>query len=1710
MSSHKLDEVKQWCLGQRIQVLILTETRWHFSNEWLDPNWIHVHTGAADQAGAGILILISRRLCKPQDIRWAEVSVGRLAHVQLRFPQRCFDILAGYQHTSTSSRQRQADRTAWWNCLDRYLGTLPRRNVLLLAGDFNCRLTAAKGHVGCSEFVLNSAMRMGSPHPDEGLFLSIVRAHHLVALNTWSSKLGPSFHGCNGCSRIDFSFTRFSTADGCARDIQYLINAPFLECPHVGHFPLLGQLRKFWIPPQADQQTAGITMQQRDAGRRAYLDQSSTWQRFLHDSAPAIESHLTQADSHDPELIPELHHIASKVYQSCFPCQPCQMTQPMDGTGRSLILDKWRHREKCKLPVLPTPRNVLRSWFHLARFQLLKRSHKQHAYQTRQQAFETILAQAQTAADNHDSFQLFRVSNRFAPKMSKRRMQLRNVHGNIATPMEERAILHAFVAKTWTGPPTVPRCCPHVTGLPFGPEELLRALRTIPIARAVARPFTPGLIWRSHADLIMPHLYRILQKIWDCPQPEVPACWKDAWLLLIPKPMKPACTPDALRPLALQEPLGKAVIGLVAQIALKCSFAKLAPWPLWAYSPGRCTQHALLRVIAHCTAGRELVASQRPAVFSRHRQLPMYQICGALQIFIDLSKAFDSVCRQELFGRLDEVLDNPQVIQMLAQWHENTSYHVESNGGTEPIQVGAGVRQGCKAAPWLFNAFVLLYLSDLAHLIDWQWLQAHMNIYADDIHACGVFHDLPGLHRILFFFGLIMEVLQEKGLTINTAKSAAIITMGGTNFRAARKDLTTRINDGEWIKIKGRTCTFTLPVVKQTKYLGIVVGYAQFEDATVRCRVSLAKVAFARLKKWLTARRGFAARERLRLWTTCVFPILTYGIFTAGLTQHGLQLLQLTMTSMFRQIHHDHAFVTGRSHTQALQYHCIEPPLLWLWRAADSLFRSVTKPPVHPIPDDICNLLDWSPLQQVIAFILQTHSLGQLAPACTMSNEEALSAHELYCPFCQFQASSLSVLRRHLTCAHQVTMFRKHVPQPSHYMTHGLPQCVLCGLSFTTWRSFHIHVQRGCQVDQMDHRMDRPLAPFAEPAQPVTHQTPETVTLLSQTDLDSIMQREFGPRLLTLLHQRRWSELLHDRASCQFLSRNCLICGQYVGRAQAMHHHVRVAHHAYDALVLAKATQLTNLHSDESPCSACGVTFVSTHLCNVWFQIAALIVHGPRQTASFADAPAHLQCEICGFSCETAQMLHAHLQNEHKLVSSVWHESRDSFQGDPVCNHCHMMFRTMEGLRSHINQGRCTNFNPDLSTAPSDVLDVWKDATCRGAIEEVLSTAHNKLRLTLRCQCCPKRYTRSADLSAHLQGSHPEIWRMAQPVAFLLVQRYYGSLGCVCNPSCAVQRLQHVCLPFLQLAMQFVRLPMAVLMPAKQTTTELARFLPAHVPMDLRHNLERAFLQYDLTCLWTDALLMDSMSGNCYLCGLELLPAELAYHMHEAHHGLHPVVKSYVAQLLPHALSHSDNDCACFACGQILNTPTACTDANTVDSRQKLVQAHLRAQCPSVLQLAVLLSHIHYGATRLANGQRWGTPADAAILPEPGAAVGPQPEVAAKSRSSQAPKKKPCRHRSKRQRTAPRPPTGDQSRSAETPDPDGQAALADGSRSAGDPKGNDLHHLFQLQRRGGSAAFAPTGGGQMARLFPRWCLPTRTTGVFAMLLPTPCFGHFCC
>ena len=320
---------------------------------------------------------------------------------------------------------------------------------------------------------------------------------------------------------------------------------------------MIGQLRKFWIPPQADTRSAGISLQQRNAGRLAQACNSPEWQHFLACITPEIHQHFSQADPCDTNFFHDLHKIAGRAFVRCFPTERRSVEQtPIDAT-RSIILDKWRHRDCFRTLALPTVRNVLQAWFHLTRFTVLRRSHKKHAFKARQHRFETIMQQAQTASQNHDSYLLFQVINRFAPKLTKRRLQLRNVSGNLATPMEEQAILHAFVERTWRGPDTVPKPPYVLPGLPFSEGDLMRALQKIPISKAVARPFTPGLIWHSLAPMIAPLLYETLLQIWSRPCPTVPDCWRDAWLLLIPKALKQPSAPEALRPLALQEPLGR-------------------------------------------------------------------------------------------------------------------------------------------------------------------------------------------------------------------------------------------------------------------------------------------------------------------------------------------------------------------------------------------------------------------------------------------------------------------------------------------------------------------------------------------------------------------------------------------------------------------------------------------------------------------------------------------------------------------------------------------------------------------------------------------------------------------------------------------------------------------------------------------------------------------------------------------------------------------------------------------------------------------------------------------------------------------------------------------------------------------------------------------------------------------------------------------------
>lgn len=131
-------------------------------------------------------------------------------------------------------------------------------------------------------------------------------------------------------------------------------------------------------------------------------------------------------------------------------------------------------------------------------------------------------------------------------------MQLRNAQGQRVTLIEERSILNPFVLDTWRGPTTFPVISQHHTGMPFTVDDLAPELSRIPAVKAVARPCAPGAVWWLANDLA-PFLHAKLQEWWFRPIPILPSWFRDS---------------RALRPLALQEPISKSIVGLLTKKAL--------------------------------------------------------------------------------------------------------------------------------------------------------------------------------------------------------------------------------------------------------------------------------------------------------------------------------------------------------------------------------------------------------------------------------------------------------------------------------------------------------------------------------------------------------------------------------------------------------------------------------------------------------------------------------------------------------------------------------------------------------------------------------------------------------------------------------------------------------------------------------------------------------------------------------------------------------------------------------------------------------------------------------------------------------------------------------------------------------------------------------------------------------------------------------------
>ena len=118
LSTHKLEEVKQWGLHIQADVIVLTETRWSFSSEWSDGVWHALHSGTPTDRADGILILFRASSIMESQIGSVALLPGRLIHVRIHYRQRACDFLCCYNFMDDRSTARLNQRHQFWTELD--------------------------------------------------------------------------------------------------------------------------------------------------------------------------------------------------------------------------------------------------------------------------------------------------------------------------------------------------------------------------------------------------------------------------------------------------------------------------------------------------------------------------------------------------------------------------------------------------------------------------------------------------------------------------------------------------------------------------------------------------------------------------------------------------------------------------------------------------------------------------------------------------------------------------------------------------------------------------------------------------------------------------------------------------------------------------------------------------------------------------------------------------------------------------------------------------------------------------------------------------------------------------------------------------------------------------------------------------------------------------------------------------------------------------------------------------------------------------------------------------------------------------------------------------------------------------------------------------------------------------------------------------------
>lgn len=389
--------------------------------------------------------------------------------------------------------------------------------------------------------------------------------------------------------------------------------------------------------------------------------------------------------------------------------------------------------------------------------------------------------------------------------------------------------------------------------------------------RKRSAPGADGITYQALRNIdhsMMPRLLDAYNVVWRTGQ--LPPGWKEALVVPIQKPRKPATELSSYRPVSLTSAAGKAMEAMALRRLRWITTATNAfPPEQSGFRPSRCTFDSLA----------DVVSTLEEAKFRGEY---------GILVLLDVKSAFDSLPHASILDALRDLGVGGRMLSYVEGFLGDRSLRVRVGSVfSGPRPVTAGVPQGSILSPFLFN----LVLAKLPDFIPCDTpCEVRSAIYADDIalFACG-----PGYHRSALLRSLQVAIdavdafLSGIGLTLAASKTEALLVHPRASTRFSTPRLSLRGLPIEWSKT--------------VRYLGVTIdNRLSWRPAVDDLRKGNRKVLIA-ARSLLARGRGCTPALALRVYNAVASARVLYRAPVASLSACQLAALDTDHRNAVRE-----------------------------------------------------------------------------------------------------------------------------------------------------------------------------------------------------------------------------------------------------------------------------------------------------------------------------------------------------------------------------------------------------------------------------------------------------------------------------------------------------------------------------------------------------------------------------------------------------------------------------------------------------------------------------------------------------------------------------------------------------------------------------------------------------------------------------------------